>query len=167
MDNIKMYQMKTTTKMRVEHLPQRLLACVRHTGPYKGNSALFERLFTKVQHWAAPKGFLSDPNTEAITIYHDDSDAVPEEQQRISVGFTVPAGTPGEGDIHTLEMPQGNYLVGSFEILPTEYEYAWQEIMHYLTEENIYPTGIMYESYCNDPSTHPQGKHLVDICVQI
>ena len=156
----------TTNKVRVEELPQRLLACVRNTGPYKGNTALFERLFTKVQHWAASKGLLSDPSTEAITVYHDDTELVPEEQQTISVGFTVPQGTQGEGDIFTVEIPQGNYLVGSFEILPTEYEHAWQEMMDYITEEGIRPTGeLMYESYRNDPRTHPEGKHLVDICV--
>ena len=157
-----------TKKVRIVELPLRRLACVKHTGPYKGDSALFGRLFIKVRDWAESKGLLGDPSTEAISVYHDDPDLVPEERQTISVGFTVPSGTPAEKDIHMLEIPKGKYIIGSFEILPTEYEQAWGEIMDFMKEEGIRPTGkMMYESYRNDPRSHPEGKHLVDICIKL
>lgn len=158
----------TTSMIRMGTLPQRFLACVQNVGPYKGDSALFERLFTKVKDWAGPKGLLESSTTEAISIYHNDSDSVPEEEQTISVGFTVPEGTKVTGDIKLLEIPKGNYLVGSFEILPTEYGDAWNKMMDFIEKEKIKPlNGMMYESYRNDPRTHPEGKHIVDICIAV
>jgi AraC family transcriptional regulator len=132
-----------------------------------GDPELFERLFHEVGAWAGPKGLMQRPDMEAISVYHDDPEAIPVEKQRISVGFTVPLGTPAEGDIQMLEMPEGDYVVGAFEILPAEYGACWGEIMDYMEKERIRPTGLMYESYKNDPSQHPEGKHQVDICIAV
>ncbi|PRX54639.1 AraC family transcriptional regulator [Flagellimonas meridianipacifica] len=158
----------TTSEIRVETFPKRFLACVQNVGTYKGDTALFQRLFTKVKDWAEPKGLLENTTLETITIYHDDSGVVPEEEQTISVGFTVPEGTQVEGDIKLLEIPKGNYLVGTFEILSTEYGDAWNKMMDFVEKGNIKSLGdTMYESYKNDPRTHPEGKHIVDICMAV
>lgn len=147
-------------------MPTRYLACVRHVGPYKNNPELFGNLFKKVQNWANPQGLMQKQDVEAISIYYDDPDRVPEDQQRIAVGFTVPEGTQPEGEIEIIEMPKGNYVLGSFEIDPEEYQEAWDTVFDFIREENlIYEQEPMYESYKNDPSEHPEGKHLVDIGV--
>jgi len=156
-----------TSKIKVKTLPKRTLAYESNVGPYKGDSALFEKLFTKVSDWAEPKGLLASPNTEAISVYFDDPDLVPEEKQTIRVGFTVPEGTEPEGEIQLMELPESEYLVASFEILPAEYEEAWQEIMDFIQSEKLKPAQLMYESYKNDPRTHPEGKHIVDICIAV
>lgn len=159
----------TVSNIRVETFPKRLLACVKNVGPYKGDTKLFESLFTKVRNWAEPKGLLASLKTEAISIYHDNTDQVPEEKQTISVGFTVPEGTQVDEGIESLEISKGIFLVGSFEILPTEYEEAWNEMMNFMKKGKINPLdgGIVYESYKNDPRTHPEGKHIVDICIAV
>lgn len=158
----------STFQIKMIKFPKRTLACIQNIGPYKGDSKLFGKLFNKVLDWAGPKGLLTDPGIEAISVYHDDPDRVPEAKQRISVGFTVPADTKVDGDIKLLEIPASEYVIGSFEILPNEYENAWKEVYDFIQKEQLKPDkGVMYESYKNDPHTHPEGKHLVDICVAV
>jgi AraC family transcriptional regulator len=149
-------------------MPRRQLACVNHTGPYQNNPTLFEHLFNHVLAWVAPQGYHQIAGMEAISVYHDDPESVPPEKQRISVGFTVPVGTVGEDDIVMLDLPAGWYVKGTFEIGPTAYGEAWKEVFDYIQEQGLVPAdGPMYESYRNDPHQHPEGKHLVDICVAI
>ncbi len=147
-------------------LPLRKLAYVRHVGPYKGDSELFERLFNQVSRWINSKGLMR-PNSEAITVYHDDPALTPESEERISVGFTVPLDTQPDGEIQVMELPQVEYAVGSFEILPEEYPDAWNKIFDFMRENNLKFTHPMYESCKNDPRAHPEGKHIIDICVAL
>ncbi|MCB0717695.1 MAG: GyrI-like domain-containing protein [Bacteroidetes bacterium] len=148
------------------HLPERTLAYIRNVGPYAGNTVLFEQLFNRVSKWALGKGLLT-PESEAITVYLDDPESVPEELQRINVGFTVPAGTKPDGEFHVTKLPEADYVVGSFEIAPHHYREAWMSVFAYMGESGLVPHGPMYESYKNDPSKHPEGKHVVDICVAV
>jgi AraC family transcriptional regulator len=157
----------TISNIKVARLPKRLLACVTHVGPYKENPQLFEGLFKKVIAWAAPKGLMQNPDLEAISVYHDDPDEVPEDQHRICVGFTVPMGTPTNEDITLLDLPEGKYVIGEFEILPNEYGKAWSLMYDFIKDQNLRQGKVMYESYKNDPHAHPEGKHVVDICVAI
>ncbi|NAS12265.1 AraC family transcriptional regulator [Poritiphilus flavus] len=154
------------SKIQIKALPERNLAYIRHIGPYKGDTELFGRLFGEVYAWAGPKGVLARPEMEAITVYHDPH-TVPEEEQRISVGVTVPENIMAEGNMKILKLPKANYLVGSFEILPTEYGMAWESMLDHINEENLEYTGMMYESYQNEPDKHPEGKHIVEICIAL
>lgn len=156
------------TSFRVVEMPARQLAYLRHVGPYMGDTELFERLFSQVFEWLLAKG-INQPDMESISVYHDDPDKVPAEQQRISVGFTVPLGTSEEGDIKMMDLPAGKYLVGSFEIDSTGYREAWEDLFEFIGDNQLKPasSGLMYESYKNDPNEHPEGKHLVDICVAL
>ncbi|WP_299215286.1 GyrI-like domain-containing protein [uncultured Aquimarina sp.] len=157
----------TISNISIEKLPKKKLAYIEHIGPYKGDTELFGKLFTSVMEWAQPKGLMNNPKMEAITVYYDDPKTVPESQQRIRVGFTVSENTKAENDIRILEIPEGSYVVGSFEILPSEYGIAWNEVFEYIKKKNLMPSGMMYESYKNEPNTHPEGKHIVDINVMI
>lgn len=154
---------------KIVEFPERRFAYVRHTGPNMGKVELFEDLFSKVKEWADPMGFMTIPDMEAIAIYHDHPDIVPAEKQRISVGFTVPLSIKhAEGMVEVMCIPKGKYAIGHFEIYPDEYEKAWEEMMNFIIDEKLaVAKGPMYESYKNDPRTHPEGKHLVDICVAL
>lgn len=160
--------MKTmTATFKSVKYPERTFAYVRHMGPYMGDTALFASLFEQVTTWMKKKDLFM-PDTEAISIYHDDPKHVPVDQQRISVGFTVPIEAEGAGDVRLMKIPTGKFAVGSFVIDANEYADAWEAMMEYMKENNLmFLNGLMYESYKNDPSKHPQGKHLVDICVAI
>ena len=154
---------------RIEELPARTLAYVRHVGPYQGDSALFGRLFTQAGAWINQRGLMG-PGTEGMSVYHDDPQTVPIDQQRISVGFTIQQVTEGDQEVQIMELPAGKYLLGSFEIDATEYPAAWQAVGAYMSEKGIAPSGgvpIVYESYKNDPNQHPEKKHLVDIGIAL
>ncbi|MGW9685752.1 AraC family transcriptional regulator [Flagellimonas sp. 2504JD1-5] len=154
-------------KVEIRDFPERTLAYITHIGPYKGDTELFGRLFTKALEWIKSQGLAANPEMETITVYHD-SEMVPVDQQRISVGYTIPEAYEPTDDIKMMTLPKGKYLVGSFEILPTEYESAWLEMYDYLKEEHLnMAEGAMYESYKNDPTQHPEGKHIVDICLAL
>ena len=156
------------SNIRTERLPKRFLGYIQNTGPYQGDTELFGRLFTKVMKWRETKGLAHDQNTEAITVYHDDPEQVSENQQTISVGFTVPEGTTTSDDIQIMELPEALYLVGTFEIHPHEYGAAWNQVFEYIKNQNLKLTmHLMYESYRNEPHTHPEGKHIVDICIAL
>jgi AraC family transcriptional regulator len=132
-----------------------------------GDQALFERLFSRIIKWVRIQNLMS-ADLETITIYHDDPEAVPAEEQRISVGVTVPKGTKPDGDIQIMEIPPGDFVVGSFEIDPEDYGLAWQQVIEWIMNHKMdFLLDPMYESYRNNPHEHPEGKHLVDICVPI
>ncbi|WP_378182743.1 GyrI-like domain-containing protein [Aquimarina sp. SS2-1] len=157
----------TISNISIEKLPKKKLAFIEHKGPYQGNTQLFGKLFTSVMEWMQSKDVMHTSDIGAITVYPDDSSAVPESEQRIYVGFTVPEHTKADGDIQIMEIPEGSYVVGSFEILPSEYGNAWNEVFEFIKSKNLVPSAMMYESYKNEPNTHPEGKHLVDINVMI
>lgn len=133
-----------------------------------GDTVLFERLFSQVFEWLQEKDLLQ-PDVESISVYHDDPDKVPAEEQRISVGFTVPVGSKEEGPIKMMDLPAGKYLVGSFEINQDGYREAWEDLFEFMDDHHLKAasTGLMYESYKNDPYEHPEGKQIVDICVAL
>ncbi len=158
----------TTATFRTVEMPVRQMAYLRHIGPYMGNPALFERLFGEVMTWMQNHELMST-HMEAITVYHDDPARVPPEQQRISVGFTVPLNTKPSGAVQMMELPAGRYAVGSFELDPKDYGTAWEQIFDYIRANQLpfNPDGPMYEAYRNTPQNNPDGKHLVDICVAL
>ena len=74
-----------------------------------------------------------------------------------------------EGEIGKAKIPAGKYAVAHFEITPDQYQDAWNAVYGgWLPESGYQPEdGPCYELYLNDPKEHPEGKHIVDICVPV
>lgn len=155
---------KLEIAIEVRDASARTLAYVRHIGPYAGDAALFQRLFGKVFTWAGPRGFVR-PDTEVLSIYHDNPEITPPERLRISVGLTVPAGTAADGEIGICEIPAGNYAVATCALRPDQYAAAWDELMAgWLPESGWQPDDRpCFEVMKNDPSKDPDGLHRVEI----
>ena len=115
------------------------------------------------------RGLLHFPETKFITIYHDNPDITDETKLRTDVCLTVPAGTQVDGEIGKAKIPAGKYAVAHFEITPDQYQDAWNAVYGgWLPEGGYQPDdGPCYELYLNDPKEHPEGKHIVDICVPV
>lgn len=156
-------------KVEVKDLPQMHVAYLRHIGPYKGNEKLFQGLFEKLCSWAGPRGLIRPNETQFLSVYHDDPEITEEEKQRTDVCITVPENTKVEGKIGKMTIPGGKYGVGHFEIFPTEYQRAWYNVMGAWLPESGYQCDDRpcFEMYLNDPKQHPQGKHIVDICIPV
>ena len=157
------------TEIEVKELPACEVAYVRHVGPYKGNDKLFEELFGKLMRWAGPRNLIQFPNTRMMTLYHDDPEITAEEKLRISVCMSVPKDTETDGDIGRMSVAGGQYAVGSFELDPHEYEDAWNLMMGgWLPESGYQPDDwLCYENYLGTPDQHPEGKHVVEICIPV
>lgn len=145
------------------------VAYVRHVGPYKGDEALFGRLFEKLMSWAGPRGLLGNPDIKILILYHDDPDVTQEDKLRTSVCLTVPADTEVSSDIGKMEIPGGAYAVGHFELLPHEYQDAWDSMCGgWLPGSGYQPDDrLPFEHFLNNPEEHPEGRHIVNICIPV
>ncbi len=155
--------------IEVKNLDEMHVAYIRHVGPYKGDSKLFQQLFGKLVQWAAPRGLLSKSATQFISVYHDDPNITAEEKLRTSACMTVPQGTEVEGAVGKMTIPGGAYAIGHFEIAETEYEKAWTAMYGtWLPQSGYQPDDRpCFEMYHNDPKDHPEHKHIVDVCVPV
>jgi len=156
---------KAAASVRIETMPPTTIAYVRHTGPYAGNPALFGRLFGQLCSWAGPRGLLG-PQARFLTVYHDNPDITDEDKLRISVAVTVPPGTAaGEGGVGVMELEGGTYAVASYEIDASEYGAAWNWVMgEWLPSSGYQPDDRhCFELMLNDPATHPERKHVIEI----
>jgi len=160
---------KEDLKIEVKQLPQMNVAYVRYTGPYKGDNELFDRLYTKLCTWAGPRDLFKEHGNQMLSVYHDNPDITDEDKLRVSVCLVVPEDTKVDGDIGTMTVPGGKYAVASFELNPDEFEQAWAAVYGiWLPESGYQPAdGVTFELCQNDPKDHPEGKHIVDICVPV
>jgi AraC family transcriptional regulator len=168
-------KMKTRTNadldftVDVKEISEMPVAYVRHTGPYKGDSALFESLYNKLMTWAGPRGLINFPKTKMFTVYHDSPEITEEQNLRISACITVPAGTKVDGEIGYMLVPGGKYAIGHFEIDDEQYEAAWNGIFGSWLPESGYQCDdrACFEMCLNKPDEHPEGKHIVDIYIPV
>ena len=160
---------KKDVHIEVKDMPDLYVAYARHIGPYKGDSELFEGLFSKLMTWAGPRGLLRFPETQVLAVYHDDPDITAEEKLRVSACITVPKDTQPEGEIGTMTVAGGSFVVARFELAADEYEEAWKLVMGgWMPESGYQPDDrLCYELYHNDPEQHPEKKHIVDICIPV
>ena len=151
-------------KVEVRELPELNVAYVRSIGPYNTIGRAIERLM----QWAGPRGLLRFPETKLLGVYHDSPEVTEPDKLRADACITVPEGTRVDGDVGTMKIPGGKFAVARFEILPTEFEAAWNELMQWLPESGYQPDDrLCYEVYLSSPDEHPQGKFVIDICEPI
>lgn len=166
---VEMKLKKTDIEIHVKDVPEMHVAYVRHIGPYAGNGQLFAEMFGKLMRWAGPRGLLRFPETKMLSIYYDDPNVTEESRLRVDCALTVPAETSAEGEIGRTTLPGGKYAVAHFELNPEEYGDAWKLVMGgWFPESGFQPDDRpCFELYLNDPKQHPEGKHIVDICVPV
>jgi len=149
----------------VRELPDLFVAYVRHVGSYREIGMAFGRLM----RWAGPRRFFRNPDTRVLAIYHDNPDVTPIERLRADACITVPEGTRVKRDIGTMTVPGGSFAVAHVEIDETQYGETWDRLIgDWMPQSGYQPDERMcYELYLNDPSKHPENKHIVEICEPI
>jgi AraC family transcriptional regulator len=153
---------KLSYTVEVKDLPALTVAYVRHVGRFQDISRAFERLM----RWAGPRGLAGFPGTKILAVYHDSPDVTQTDKLRSDACITVPEGTRVEGEVGLLTVPGGKFAVAHFEIAPDRFGEAWNALMgEWLPSSGWQPDDRMcYEVYLNEPSRHPEGKFVVDIC---
>lgn len=157
------------SQVEVREMPELNVAYIRHIGPYKGNSKLFEDLIGKLMAWAGPRDLLRFPETKVIIIYHDDPEITDEEKLRTSVCITVPKDTGVTGPVGKMTVNGGKYVAARFELATDEYQQAWDFVFsQWMPESGYQPDdGPCFEMYLNNPDDHPEKKCVVEICVPV
>ena len=156
--------------VEVKEEPDFTVAYVRHVGAYdRADSSLFGQLLGRLSAWAVPRGIMGQPGSRLLAVYHDPPEITEKPQQRLSVCMTVPSDTQVEGDVGKMVVSGGVYAVGHFEIDADQYAEAWNALTgDWLPQSGYQPAdGVCFEDYRNDPSTHPEGKHQVDIYLPV
>ena len=108
-------------KVEVKELPEMTVAYTRHVGPYEADEKLFEQLFYKLIKWAEPHNLVNFPETQFISIYHDDPEITDKAKLRTDVCITVPPETKVDGEIGKSVIPAGKYAVAHFELRNDEF----------------------------------------------
>lgn len=152
----------------VRDFPETTVAYLRHIGPYQADAGLFGRLFGRLFQWAGPRGLLG-PDTMVMSIYHDDPNITAPGKLRTDVCITVAPGTTVDGEIGRLVIPAGRYAFARVEVTSEEFGEAWDALCGgWLPDSGYEPAdGLSFEIYHNDHREHPEGKHIVDICIPV
>jgi AraC family transcriptional regulator len=155
----------------VTDLEERTVAYVSFKGNYLGIAEVFAELFAKLFNWAAPKQEqLIGPDTVMLSAYYDDPAVTPPEELKLEVCMSIPEEAEVDGEIKKKKLPGGKYMVMRVELTGTEeYAAAWEKAVEWLilNKFEIDMSKASYEVYLNDPREHPQGHHIVDICMPI
>jgi AraC family transcriptional regulator len=156
------YFMKTNVE--VKEMPEMKAIYCRHIGPFH----LIGQAYEKVFKWAAPRGLFIPNVSKSATVTHDDPSVTEIEKVRQSACIIVNEDVKVDGEIGKLVIPGGKYAVGHFELGFDEFEKAWNTMCQWFTESGYQQgDGCTYELYHNDYTTHPEMKHIVDICIPV
>lgn len=151
-------------KIEVKEMPEMKAIYCRHIGPFH----LIGQAYEKVAKFAAPRGLFKPNISKTATVTHDDPSVTEIEKVRQSACIIIEEDVKVEGEIGKLVIPGGKYAVGHFELGHTEFERAWNSMCNWFTESGYQQgDGCTYELYHNDFTTHPEGKHIVDICIPV
>jgi AraC family transcriptional regulator len=151
--------------VEVMDLPEMTVAYVRHIGPYKGDAALFEKLFGKLCGWAGPRNLIGK-DAKFIVVYHDNPDITEENKLRISVSLVVPPSTEVSGETGKMTISSGKYAISRFTLSSDEFQEAWAWVYGtWLPQSGYQPDDRpCFEIY---PEEEKNGRFTVDICVPV
>ena len=158
--------MKTNKSVEVKDFPEMTLAYIRHIGPYKGDSKLFEQLWNKLFRWAGPRGLIGGKDFRSLIVYHDDPNITEESKLRMSVSITVPPSAEVSGEIGKMVLEPAKCVIARFELKDDEFQEAWDWVMgHWFPQSGYQPDDKpCFEMYPEEPK---DGKFTVDICVPV
>jgi AraC family transcriptional regulator len=139
----------------IEIMPELRLGTIRHIGPYNQIPQAFERLGEVVNQTP-----LVHPGAALIAIWHDDPDAVPQDQLRSDAALVVEESAVLPPELVEQRIPAGRYArtthIGPYELLGD----VWARFMgEWLPASGLAlrPT-VSYELYRNTPAQVPREE---------
>lgn len=150
----------TAPEVRIEEVPARRVAFIRHVGPYGEAGPAFQRICG----WAGRKG-LFGPNTLVLGVCHDDPEVTPADKIRFDCCVSVGENVPPEGEIGVQTIEGGPYAVvrhvGPYEKLGQTYRWLYGTWLPSSGRE--LRNAPAYEVYRNSPQDSPPEKLITDI----
>lgn len=139
---------------------------LRYTGPYKEDSDLFSDLFQRLYRWAKERDLVTE-QSRWFVIYHDFGTETEEKQLRLSVCMSVDQNVAVSENIEVLAIQEGDYVVGSFWVDPSEYGKAWYYMYAKWLPDSGYKPDDRFAMEHYPPVEASEGKRLVEIYVPI
>jgi AraC family transcriptional regulator len=154
----------TPADVRIETVPPRRVAFIRHVGPFAAAEPAFQRLFI----WAGRRG-LFRPDTLVLGICPDDPDVTPAEKIRFDCCLTVEDLVKPEGEVGFQEVAGGDYAVathrGPYDRLGETYRWLYGV---WLPASGREPADAPpFEVYRNTPGETPPEDLLTDVYVPL
>lgn len=166
-------KMETKHKIEVLDISEMNVVYLRHAGTYEQLGKVFHKMIEKLYAWGMQHSLIIPNKTKLIAIYHDDPGITEDGKRRTSLCITVPKETKSEGEFGKMDIAEGKYAVGHFEIEDSvaakQHSDAWSYMFgDWLPDSGYQPDdNPVFEVYVNDPNMHPERKHLVDIYLPI
>jgi AraC family transcriptional regulator len=169
LNNLKLITMSNAIKLdfEIKELKEFDVIYVRNLNIDKHDSETFGKMFEQLFSWATPRNLVNFPQTKALTVYR--SNANLSGMLQADVCLSVPEKTIGEGLIGNTKISGGLYAIFHKEAPISECLKTWKYIYEVWFEENGYQPDNrnFFLSHLNDPKTHPENFHIVDIYVPI
>lgn len=123
--------------------------------------------FHRLTRWAESEDCMT-ADTRFITVYHDSLKITDEHKARMSAGITLSRPIAANGEIAQTTIEAGDFLVGSYEIVLTEFEQAWTGLFIWMNDHGYKKRDANpFEVYHNNFNDHPEKKSIVDLCIPI
>jgi AraC family transcriptional regulator len=148
--------------------PETTVAYVRQTGPFQGDEALFRAMHERLFSWAEPRGLVRPGPSRIYILSHDSPTITEAPKLRVSLGLSVPPGTPIGAPVGKLTLPGGEYARARFVLGKDDYADAWGWMFACWLPGSGYQADDRpcFESY-PVPERRRKGKTVVDICVPV
>ncbi len=156
---IKEYKMET----EIKEMPSFFVAYSSVIGDYNKTAG---KAWEKICKWAGPRGLLNH-STKYIGISFDNPDITASEKCRYYACVTVPKDTKVSGEISTLTIKSGKYIIAKFQgkgkdILSAYNMLCGKEIPRHGYQPDDNPS---YEIYNKEPDA--EGNFDMDICIPV
>lgn len=169
LNNLKNNEMSATMKIdfEIKKLEEFNVIYIRNLSVQNHDSETFGKMFDQLFSWAAPRNLIHFPETKALTVYR--SNANLEGMLQADVCLSVSDNIVGEGLIGNTTISGGLYAIFHKEAPMSECFKTWNYIYDVWFEENGYQPDNrnFFLSHLNDPKSHPENLHIIDIYIPI
>jgi len=165
-------KMQSKCDVEVVSVDKMTVAYLRHVGTYEELGKVFGSMIARLGSWAGAQRIM-DKDTKVLAVYHDNPNITEESKLKTSICITIPKDTKVDGDLGKMSLSSGKYAIGHFEIdddkAQEQHGCAWQYMYgEWLPQSGYQPDDSpVFEVYVNDPNTHPERKHFVDIYLPV
>lgn len=157
----------------VKNIVRKDVIYVRYTGQYKQDAKLFSQLFQRLYQWAFARDLIHS-DTQWLVLYHDVGNLTEDDKLRLSVCMTIDTPVRLDDEIGTTKITAGKYAIGSFLLDSTQYQQAWDYMVHkWLPESGFHLSDKpAFEFYPPDEEGQENDcensrKRLVDIYLPV
>lgn len=155
--------MNTKADISINHLPQIMLAYIRHWGsPFTIHQA-----FDKLLVWCNTVNY-DTKDKSFFTLFHDNPNLTVDYKIQQSACIEISKQTNLSQNISTISIPPQKYLIGKFQLTDNEFELAWNSMIIWMNENNLIANeGHRFERFLENSLFDDSTNYQVEIGIPI